>query len=145
MIAMMHHNPVYTLSQDLFFGDDVKRSERPPLISLTEAQAIIETKTGSHVTLDAISDKIRRTTYYLHHHLTIAIVEMGNGFFVVGKAAPADPRNFDADVGKRYALEDAINQLWQLEGYALREQLAAQDFAQEQIGTDLSESFLATK
>ena len=48
------------------------------------------------MTLDVISDKIKRATYYLHQHLTIAIVEMANGFFVVGKAAPADPRNFDA-------------------------------------------------
>jgi hypothetical protein len=142
---MTQRNWICTSSHDLFFSDDVKRSESPPLISLIEAQEIIETKTAPRVTVEAISDKIERTTYYLHQHLTIAIIEMANGFFVVGKAAPADPRNFDADVGKRYALEDAVNQLWQLEGYALRQQLAAQDFAQEQIGTDVSESFLATK
>jgi hypothetical protein len=145
MTAMKQRSRICTPSHDLFFSDDAKRSASPPLISLIEAQEIIETKTAPRVTVDAISDKIERTTYYLHQHLTIAIIEMANGFFVVGKAAPADPRNFDADVGKRYALEDAVNQLWELEGYALREQLAAQDVVQEQIGTNVSESFLATK
>ncbi len=57
--------------------------------------------------------------------LTICILVMKNGFTVVGKSAPASPENFDAEKGKRFAYEDAIKQLWPLEGYALRERLAA--------------------
>jgi hypothetical protein len=88
---------------------------------------MVDTKTAPRVTLDRISEKITRTSYYLRQHLTIAVVEMANGFFVVGRSAPVDPRNFDADVGKRYALEDAVKQVRQLEGYALRERLVAED------------------
>lgn len=57
--------------------------------------------------------------------LTICILVMRNGFTVIGKSAPASPENFDAEKGRRFAYEDAIKQLWPLEGYALREKLAA--------------------
>jgi len=57
--------------------------------------------------------------------LTICILVMKNGFTVIGKSAPASPENFDVEKGRRFAYEDAIKQLWPLEGYALRERLAA--------------------
>lgn len=57
--------------------------------------------------------------------LTICILVMQNGFTVIGKSAPASPENFDSEKGKRFAYEDAIKQLWPLEGYALRERLSA--------------------
>lgn len=56
--------------------------------------------------------------------MTIVCIVMTNGFMVIGKSAPADPANYDADLGRKFAREDAIRQLWPLEGYALREKLA---------------------
>lgn len=58
--------------------------------------------------------------------LTICVLVMQNGFTVIGKSAPASPENFDIEKGKRFAYEDAIKQLWPLEGYALRERLSKQ-------------------
>lgn len=57
--------------------------------------------------------------------LTVCVLVMKNGFTVIGKSAPASPENFDQEKGRRFAYEDAIKQLWPLEGYALRERLAA--------------------
>ena len=57
--------------------------------------------------------------------LTICILVMKNGFTVIGKSAPASPENFDREKGERFAYEDAIKQLWPLEGYALRDKLSA--------------------
>jgi hypothetical protein len=57
--------------------------------------------------------------------LTTCILVMKNGFTVVGKAAPASPENFNADLGRQYAYEDAVRQLWPLMGFALRDKLAA--------------------
>lgn len=57
--------------------------------------------------------------------LSICILVMQNGFTVIGKSAPASPENFNADLGRKFAYEDAIRQLWPLEGYALREKLSA--------------------
>lgn len=53
--------------------------------------------------------------------LTICLVTMKNGFTVVGKSAPASPENFDMMKGRELAYEDAIRQLWPLEGYLLCE------------------------
>lgn len=57
--------------------------------------------------------------------LTLCVLVMQNGFMVIGKSATASPENFDPEKGKRFAYEDAIKQLWPLEGYALRERLSA--------------------
>lgn len=56
--------------------------------------------------------------------LSLCILEMKNGFIVMGKSAPASPENFDADLGRKFAYEDAIRQLWPLMGFALRDKLA---------------------
>lgn len=56
--------------------------------------------------------------------LSICILVMKNGFVLIGKSAPASPENFNAELGKKFAYEDAIRQLWPLEGFALREKLA---------------------
>lgn len=55
--------------------------------------------------------------------LSICILVMRNGFTVIGKAAPASPENFDPALGRQYAYEDAVRQLWPLMGYALRDRL----------------------
>ena len=56
--------------------------------------------------------------------LSICILVMKNGFTVIGKSAPASPENFNAELGQKFAYEDAIRQLWPHEGYALREKLS---------------------
>lgn len=56
--------------------------------------------------------------------LTICIITVSNGFTLVGKSAPASAENFDAELGRKLAYEDAIRQLWPLMGYALRETLS---------------------
>lgn len=57
--------------------------------------------------------------------MTLCFLVMQNGFVVVGKSAPASPENFDESKGRQFAYEDAIKQLWPLEGYALRDRLSA--------------------
>lgn len=57
--------------------------------------------------------------------LTICILVLKNGFTLIGKSAPASPENFNADLGAKIAYEDALRQMWPLEGYALREILSA--------------------
>ena len=53
------------------------------------------------------------------HLLTMCIIVMQNGFTIIGKSAPASAANFNAELGRKLAYEDAIRQLWPLEGYAL--------------------------
>ena len=53
--------------------------------------------------------------------LTICVLTLTNGFTVVGHQACADPAIFDADIGRRIARENAREQIWQLEGYLLKQ------------------------
>lgn len=55
--------------------------------------------------------------------LTFCVLVLKNGFTVVGESACASPENFNADIGRRIARENAVDKLWPLLGYALREKL----------------------
>ena len=55
--------------------------------------------------------------------LSICILVLQNGFTIIGKSAPASAANFNAELGRKLAYEDAIRQVWPLEGYLLRERL----------------------
>lgn len=56
--------------------------------------------------------------------LSVCVLVLHNGFTIIGKSAPASPENFNADLGRKLAYEDAVRQLWPLMGFALRERLA---------------------
>ena len=44
--------------------------------------------------------------------LTFCVLVLRNGFTVTGESACASPENFDAEVGRRIARENAINKVW---------------------------------
>lgn len=55
--------------------------------------------------------------------LTFCVLVLKNGFTVTGESACASPENFDAEIGRKIARENAINKVWMLEGYLLKQQL----------------------
>lgn len=55
--------------------------------------------------------------------LTFCVLVLKNGFTVTGESACASPENFDAEIGKKIAYENAKQKIWPLMGYALRQQL----------------------
>jgi hypothetical protein len=57
--------------------------------------------------------------------LTICVMVLDNGYTVLGKSACADPANFNEEIGRRLAREDAVRQIWPLMGYALKTKLLA--------------------
>lgn len=57
--------------------------------------------------------------------LTVCALTLRNGFHVVGESAAASPENFDAELGRKIARDNARNKIWALEGYLLRSKLAA--------------------
>lgn len=56
--------------------------------------------------------------------LTFCVLVLENGFTVSGESACASPENFDAALGRKIARQKAVEKIWPLEGYALRERLA---------------------
>lgn len=55
--------------------------------------------------------------------LTFCVLELNNGFTVTGESACASPDNFDAEIGRKIARANAVQKIWPLMGYALKEQL----------------------
>ena len=107
-------------------------------LKMTEAESAANA-VAPRVTLESMEAKIAGTYYTTGDiafaalpgaedmaHLTICVLKMDNGFMVIGESAPASIANFDTELGRKFAYENAIRQLWKLEGYALREKLSAE-------------------
>lgn len=56
--------------------------------------------------------------------LTFCVLVLKNGFTVTGESACASPENFNAEIGRRIARENAVAKIWPLMGYELRSKLA---------------------
>lgn len=56
--------------------------------------------------------------------LTFCVLVLKNGFTVTGESACASPENFDAELGKKIARQNAVAKIWPLMGYELRSKLA---------------------
>ncbi len=55
--------------------------------------------------------------------LTICVLVLRNGFTVTGESACASPENFNAEIGRKAARDHAVNKMWPLMGYELKERL----------------------
>lgn len=106
-------------------------------------------KTAPRVTPDDIQREIVEETYFTaaegrhgHSHknhgfeysesahsplnlLTFCVLELRNGFTVTGESACASPENFDAAIGRRIARENAVQKIWPLLGFRLRDKLTS--------------------
>lgn len=56
--------------------------------------------------------------------LTFCVLVLRNGFTVTGESACASPENFDAEIGRKIARQNAVAKVWPLMGYALKNELA---------------------
>jgi hypothetical protein len=54
---------------------------------------------------------------------TVCCLTMRNGMTVVGESACADARNFDIKLGREIARKKAVEKMWPLLGFRLRDQL----------------------
>ena len=58
--------------------------------------------------------------------LTFCVLVLKNGFTVTGESACASPENFDAELGRKIARQNAVQKIWPLLGFALKERLHAE-------------------
>lgn len=93
-----------------------------------EAQIQAKGLNAPRLTPDHISNTIKEI--YFHRFpgttLTVCALELVNGFTVVGESAAASPENFDEEIGRNIAFENARQKIWALEGYLLRQRLSDQ-------------------
>lgn len=55
--------------------------------------------------------------------LTFCVLVLKNGFTVTGESACASPENFDDELGRKIARQNAVDKMWPLMGYALKQKL----------------------
>jgi hypothetical protein len=79
----------------------------------------------NRVTPDKLDEVIVAEQFYVFPGttLTVCALTLKNGFVVTGTSAAADPDNFNEKIGQDIARERARNEVWQLEGYLVRQRL----------------------
>lgn len=55
--------------------------------------------------------------------LTFCVLVLRNGFTVTGESACASPENFNQEIGRKIARQNAVSKIWPLMGYELRSKL----------------------
>lgn len=83
------------------------------LLHAGQAKEMLEHVVGSSPTFPALN------------LLTFCVLVLKNGFTVTGESACASPENFDADIGRKIARQNAVAKIWPLMGYELRSKLSA--------------------
>jgi len=83
--------------------------------------------TAPRITPADLDAKIKAEQYHVFPGttLTVCCLTLRNGFTVTGQSASASPENFSEEIGRKIARADAREKIWMLEGYLLRERLAA--------------------
>ena len=79
------------------------------------------------LTPEYINDRIVGQAYHVFPDtsLTVCCLTLMNGFTVTGESACASPENFDEQLGRKIAYDNARNKIWMLEGYLLKDKLSA--------------------
>lgn len=90
-----------------------------------EKEIVAKGLTAPRVTPDHVEGVIVSEQYHVFPGTTFTscLLTLANGFTVHGESACASPENFDAELGRKIARDNAKNKIWMLEGYALRERL----------------------
>lgn len=95
-----------------------------------ELKAKLDASPGERVTKEQIEDRIADIAFMrLGEHLlssgvtaTLCTLTLDNGFSVRGESACVDPKNYDREIGERFAYDDAFRKLWPFFGFLLAEQ-----------------------
>jgi len=90
-----------------------------------EKEIIDKGLTAPRITKDHIESLVIKEQYHIFDGSTFTscLLTLKNGFTVHGESACASPENFDTDLGRKIARDNAVNKIWMLEGYLLREKL----------------------
>jgi hypothetical protein len=72
-----------------------------------------------------ILDPVKATQYYRFPDTTVTIccLTLTNGYTVTGESACVSIENFDSKIGEDIAYNNAVEKIWTLEGYMLKQRL----------------------
>lgn len=99
------------------------RNLTAPRVTFADVQANIAGE--NYFTVGAACNALGQPAPAGSEVVTLCILTLKNGFMVIGEAAPASPANYDAELGRKIAKDKAIDKVWPLMGYALKDRLAS--------------------
>ena len=79
--------------------------------------------TAPRLTPDSIERTIIGEQYHVYEGTTFTgcLLTLANGYTVHGESACVSASNFDEEIGRKVAREDAKRKIWALEGYLLKQ------------------------
>jgi len=80
-------------------------------------------KLPNKLSMGNILETVLRTDYWRLGDTTTTVCQLTlkNGFTVVGTSACIDPLEFNKTVGEKVAWDNALEKVWELEGYLLQQ------------------------
>ena len=90
-----------------------------------EEEIVKKGLTAPRITPERLDEVIKDEAYHVFEgsQLTVCCLTLENGFTVTGESACASPENFNAELGRKIARDNAKNKVWALEGYLLKQSL----------------------
>jgi hypothetical protein len=94
-----------------------------------ERDSLLNALTAPRVTPESIESVIVNEQYHVFEGTTFTscLLTLKNGFNVHGESACASPENFNAELGKKIARDNAKQKIWALEGYLLKQNLSIKE------------------
>jgi len=90
-----------------------------------EREIIEKGLTAPRITLAKVHSLIVGEDYHRFpgSTVTVCMLTLKNGYNTTGVSACASPENFDEEIGRKIAHDNAVKEIWSLEGYLLKEEL----------------------
>ena len=90
-----------------------------------EQEIIDKGLTAPRITPEDIESAIVSEQYHVFDGtcFTTCLLTLKNGFNTIGESACASPANFNVEIGRKIARDNAKNKIWMLEGYLLKQKL----------------------
>lgn len=112
-------------SDDAIESEIQAKGKTAPRITSADIQAAIASVWYINGSTGVVADDYQPPVPIGHplELLTFCVLVLRNGFTVTGESACASPENFDAEIGRKIARQNAEQKIWMLEGYLLKESL----------------------
>lgn len=91
------------------------------------------------ITLEHVQAQVASAQYHVFPGTTVTVccLALRNGFNAIGHSACVSPELYDKDIGEQIAFKNALEKIWQLEGYLLAEWLWLE--RQQGVGIQMAE------
>ena len=83
------------------------------------------------VDLEEMLDSAEKEEQVFHRKAMVVCYLLRSGFTVIGKSSVVNPEKFKIEFGRKLCREDALKQMWLLEGYLVQQRLSDHLHAEE--------------